>query len=563
MLFKNKIKKKVEEVLKKISLDKNEVEIEPTTDFKFGDYTTTIALKLSKKLKKNPYLIAQEISQTISLPEVEKKEIIKPGYINFWLSKDFLINLAYHFAIDKWSFPSFHFGPLKKIMIEFAQPNTHKLFHIGHLRNICLGESLSRIFEVLDNYVIRTNYQGDVGMHIAKCLYQIKNQKSKIKSLNTLKDRIEFIGKMYTLGNLAYEENSTAKKEIIEINKQIYEQHPKIAFLWQKTRKWSLDYFDKIYKRLNTRFDRLYFESEMTKRALEICQNLLKRGILEKSEGALVFNGKKYNLDTRVFVNSLGFPTYEGKELSLAEKEFSDFGDLDKCIHIVTPEQKSFFQVTFKVEELINPKKFKDKQYHLAYEWVNLKTGKMSSRQGNIVEAGWLIDEAKKRIKKNFSLDDKTTETLAIAAIKYSFLKNGTNLAINFDFDESISLEGNSGIYLLYTYVRANSVLKKIVNNLDAKIKKVVSLSNEEDCLLRSFVYFPEVTFQSGKSLSPNILANYLYHLAKKFNLFYQKHRILDSEIEKQRLRILLTKTTAKILKKGLSLLGIKTVEKM
>jgi arginyl-tRNA synthetase len=347
----------------------------------------------------------------------------------------------------------------------------------------------------------------------------------------------------------------------------IYNQDPKIQSLWKETVGWSLEYFDQIYKRVGTHFDKLYFESECYKRGTVVTNDALKKGILEKSQGAVVFNGKKYGLDTRVFINSLGFPTYEGKELALAEKEFSDFGEIDKCIHVVTPEQTSFFKITFKVEELLDEKKYKNKQYHLIYEWVKLKDGKMSSREGNIIEGNWLIDQIKEKIQKQFKTDEETLEKIAVASAKYSFLKNSTQTVIAFDIDESISLEGNSGPYLLYTYVRCQSVLKKVqslklkVQNESSKFK--VKISPEEKEILRQIVHFPETVNQAAVSFSPNTIATFIFELAQKYNLFYQKNPILKADVETKNFRLFLTTAVANILKKGLYLLGIETVEKM
>ncbi len=447
-------------------------------------------------------------------------------------------------------------------MVEYAQPNTHKLFHIGHLRNITSGETIVRIFQVLGNKVIRTNYQGDVGLHIAKCLWAILNSKTDINKVKELEDKIKFIGEMYTIGTKAYEENNQAKEEILKVNKMIYEQNPEIMSLWTETKKWSLDYFDLIYKRLGTQFDRLYFESEVTKRGLEISYLLLKNNILEKSQGAIVFNGKKYNLNTRVFINSLGLPTYEAKELALAEKELSDFGELDKNIHLTTPEQKSFFEVTFKVEELMNEKRFKNKQMHLTYEWVKLKTGKMSSRKGNIIETNWLIDKVKEKIIKNFNSQKSTAEILAVASIKYSLLKNSLSTPIAFDIDESININGNSAPYLIYTYVRCKSVLSKSKDKITFKLN-TKKINDQELNLLRTIYQFPEIVFEAGKQFSPNYIANYLYQLTSQYNLFYQKNPILNAEKEIKNLRLLITQVVANIIKKGLYLLGIETVEKM
>lgn len=587
-MIKDEILKNLQVVLEKVGVKDPDIDLDHPANPDFGDYSTSVALKLSKQLKKNPLTIAEEIVKNLAKNiNIKKVEVIKPGFINFWVADEFLVkNISNLLESKQINYPEYHLGKNKKIMVEFAHPNTHKLFHIGHLRNISTGESLVRILEATGNKVIRGNYQGDVGLHIAKCLFGIKSEKLKINSFKTLQEKIEFIGKMYSKGTKAYEDDPKAKTEILKINEMIYDRNLKIMPLWTETRQWSLEYFEENYKRFYSHFDRCYFESELPKRGMEIVNELLKKGILEKSQGAIVFNGKKYGLDTRVFINSLGFPTYEGKELALAEKEFSDFGELDKIIHTVTPEQTSFFKVTFKVEELIDEKKYKNKQYHLAYEWVKLKAGKMSSREGNVIEANWLIDEIKNKILEKFKCDKNIAEILAVASAKYSFLKNGTQTIIHFDIDESIAVDGNSAPYLIYTYVRCQSVLNKS-QKLEVKIQKLNSkvksdfnnetrlrslsydgqamrqLNNDESNVLRLITQFPEIVEQAAIQLSPNLIANYLYELAQKYNYFYQKNKILESEEKIKQFRLMLTQAVGKVIKEGLYLLGIKTVEKM
>lgn len=564
-MIKDEILKNLAVALEKINVKDVSPTLEKPANSDFGDYSTSLALKLTKQLKKNSLLIAEEMVKNFPQNKnIQKIEIIKPGFINFWISNNVSINQLIDTLDNGFVYPKYYLGKNKKIMVEFAHPNTHKLFHIGHLRNISTGEAMVRILEAVGNIVIRSNYEGDVGLHIAKCLYGIMNSKTDIKKIKSLQEKIEFIGKMYSSGTKAYENDEKAKQEIIKINKMIYDRDPKIMPLWTKTRQWSLDYFDENYKRFYSYFDRLYFESEFYERGVEIVKEALKKNILEKSQGAIIFNGKKYGLDIRVFINSLGFPTYEGKELALAEKEFSDFGELDKVIHVVTPEQTSFFKVTFKVEELINEKKYKNKQYHLIYEWVKLKAGKMSSREGNIIEANWLIDEIKKKILEKSKCDEETAEILAVASAKYSFLKNGTQTIIHFDIDESIAVDGNSAPYLIYTYVRCQSVLKKAKNYLvnDRLIDNII-LNTEESNVLRLINQFPEVVQQAAIQFSPNLIANYLYELAQKYNYFYQKNKILESEEKTKRFRLMLTQAVRKVINEGLYLLGIKTVEKM
>lgn len=564
-MIKEVILDNLKKALDKIGAKNVEITLDRPTNSAYGDFATSIALKLTKELKKNPLVIAAEIVKNFpKSSEIKKVEVIKPGFINFWINDTQSTSTLEKLAQGQFTYPVYYLGKNKKLMIEFAHPNTHKIFHIGHLRNISTGESLVRIFEAVGNKVIRSNYQGDIGLHIAKCLWSIKYKTTK-KELDEIRKspirtRISFLGKAYSAGQVAYDESAESKKQIIEINGMVYKKQGDIVPLWEETKKWSFDYFEEIYKRVYTKFDRLYPESEFANKGIEICLDAEKKGILTKSQGAIVFIGKPYGLDTRVFINNLGYPTYEGKEVALAEKEFSEFGDLDKCIHVVTPEQTSFFKVTFKVEELLNEKKFKGKQHHLAYEWVKLKEGKMSSRTGNVIAAEQLIDEANEKITKKYKCDKETAETIAVAAVKYSFLKNNVFSQIAFDLNESISLAGNSGPYLLYTYVRTQSVLKK--SSIENKVN-IAQMNTEEKSLLMTLNQYEEIVTKSAKELAPNLIANYLFDLAQKFNLFYQKNPILKADEDIKNFRLLLTKAVGSVLKNGLYLLGIKTVEKM
>lgn len=528
----------------------------------YGDYATSIALKSVKLLKKAPFLIAQDIVKHIATdPLIKKVEVIKPGFINVWVNEEEFAKRAAQTAKGEFEVAPFHFGENKKVMVEFAHPNTHKLFHIGHLRNISTGEAVVRLLEAVGNKVIRSNYQGDVGLHIAKTLYAIRKDKTDLKAPRTLHEKIKLLGSAYAKGQQDYDEVPAAKDEVHAINKMIYDMSPEIVDMWKETVQWSLEYFAQIYKRVGSRFDRCYYESEMYKRGVEIVNGLVEKGILKKSEGAIVFDGTEYGIDTRVFINSLGFPTYEGKELALAEREFSDFGEIDRNIHVVTPEQTSFFKITFKVEELIDEKKYKGKQFHLAYNWVKLKSGKMSSRTGNVIEGAWLIDEAKKKLASSFKVDEATAETLAVASVKYSFLKVSPVMEIFFDFDESISLDGNSAPYLIYSYVRTQSVLEKETGTQEVTDYSI--LNEDERALSRKLYLFGTAVHDAAKKLSPSILATYLFELAQEFNQFYQKNPILKSTGNEKAVRVMLTRATGNTIKEGLRLLGIETVRKM
>lgn len=578
----------------------------PTTDIvlsisknpSFGDYSTNIALQLAKQKSvishQSSEVIAKKILEKFGKPEyLEKAEIAGGGFINFFIKDETLMkNVSKVCSLGNSKvLVSVDENKGKKIMVEFAHPNTHKAFHIGHLRNISIGESVVRLLEAVGMKVIRTNYEGDVGMHIAKVIYALlhispfKDEVIKVKGTG---ERVDLLGRAYAVGSKAFEEEDKAKKAILDTNFLVYasaqrfqeekgippsstdylkfvegrtEEMDEVYELWKETRQWSLDYFETIYKRVYTHFDRYYFESECLA-GVDLAKEAVKLGILEENEGAIIFNGKNWGLDTRVFVNSLGLPTYEAKELALAEKEISEFGNLNKIIHVVGPEQSSFFKVTFKVEELLNTKKYQNIQYHLVYGWVRLKSGKMSSRTGDVVLGEWLLDEAKSQIKKQFSdMDEETLEMVGVGAVKYSMLAFSTSSEISFSFDESISLEGDSGPYLQYTYARAKSVLRSANYNFKPGASHE-NLEKEEREILRKIEYFEEIVEESASNFTPNLLAGYLTDLAKSFNLFYQRHRILKGE-EKMEFRLALTCAIAIVLKKGLYLLGIEAPERM
>lgn len=520
-------------------------------DSSFGDYAIHQNAVKSQKLK---------VKSLMNKKLFEKIEE-KAGFINFFISKKLLIETADTILQEKERYGTNSMLKDQHIMVEFAHPNTHKLFHIGHLRNIILGESISRILTADGARVTRANYQGDVGLHIAKCLWKIKNVKF---TGATIQEKVKLLGNAYTEGNKTYEKDEQAKKEIHEINRQIFAKDPAIMPLWKETRELSLAYFNSIYQRLGTTFDRLYFESEVADTGKTIANNALEKSILIKSEGAVIFDGKKYGVDTRVFINSQGLPTYEAKELGLARLEFSDFGSLNRCIHVVAAEQISFFKTVFKVEELLDATLYKNKQYHLIYGMVKLKSGKMSSREGTVIEVMQLLDEVKNKLQTAFSYDEKTAETVAIAAVKYAFLKIDPKKDLVFDIDESISLRGNSGPYVLYAYARAKSIIRKSKIPIATDIPHgKIETRDEEKNLLRSLLKFPDIVASASLHYSPHLICAYAFATAHQFNLFYEKLPILKAEKIHRDYRIELTTATSHVLHNALALLGIHPLEKL
>ncbi len=422
--------------------------------------------------------------------------------------------------------------------------------HIGHLRNISIGESISRLLEFQGVEVFRVTYGGDIGPHVAKAIWGVKKlgeDYEKVKK-QSLKEKAEFLGKAYVFGAQKYEEDPTAKTEIDEINKKLYQRDPELVPLWEETKKISIAYFDSLYSRLGTEFDAQIWESEVEVEGKKTAEEYLNK-VFVRDQGAIIFPGEKYRLHTRVFVTSAGYPTYEAKELGLTLKEESLF-PFDYSLHVVANEQTGYFQVVIKASELIEESRT-GKKKHLPYGMVNLTTGKMSSRKGGVITADELINQVNQAVKD---------EKLAIAAIKFWFLKYSLTSDIAFDVEKSVSLQGDSGPYVMYAYTRIRSVLGK-ASKQGAADNGQLKLEAEERELLRLIEYFELIAEQAAVNYQPSLMTDYLLNLAKAFNSFYERFPILHSEKESFRLK--LTEVVGERLKAGLYLLGIETVEKM
>ncbi len=559
----------------KDNIAKEEIFVEHPEVESFGDYSCNVAMRLAKQLKKNPMEIAQKIKENLehrteNLAEIERIEVKAPGFINFWIKKEALFDILQ----KDFEFPK----TAKRVMVEFTDPNPFKEFHIGHLYSNTVGEVLSRLFEITGATVWRVNYQGDVGMHVAKSIWGMKKKMTEEKvdmnglEKRSLEERQKFMGKAYADGATAYEDDEKAKEEMNQLNKKIYEHDLQTEDLYQKGRAWSLEYFEKIYQRLGMKsrkeekcFDNYYFESEVGKTGLELVKKYLGKSIFEMSDGAIIFPGKKYGLHNRVFINSLGLPTYETKELGLAPAKFKDF-PYDLSVIVTGNEINEYFKVLMRALSLIEPDLAK-KTVHIGHGMVRLPEGKMSSRTGKIITGEWLLDEVKQKVKEEYKNDEETAEKISLAAIKWALLKNGIGRDVIFDLSKSIAVEGNSGPYLQYTCVRTQSVLTKIPNsknpnsnnNLNSKLE---ILNPEELLLLRTLYKFPEVVQSAAQNYSPNLICNFLFDLAQKFNNFYAKHRIIEGE-QVNELRLFLTQKTGEVLKHGMEILNLPVVEKM
>lgn len=586
------IKKAIEDSLKELGITDGIIAIDRPSDPRYGDYTSNIALVVSKQLRKNSRevaeLLAKSIGQRVRHFGIEKVEVAGAGFINFHLSMAFLVSKLQE-VLENDDFVPTDILKDKKYMVEYAHPNTHKEMHIGHMRTLITGEAIARLFEANGATVFRANYQGDIGPHVAKAIWGIE-QLMKERALTLVEvsdwqnsDKAHFLGEGYAKGSIAYEEN---KDEIDRINAELYShvqsqdamdiadrKEIKDSKVWQVyllTRQWSLDYYQDFYERFYTKFDRLFFESAMVSSGKKIVEGGVGAVFERGDNGAIVFPGEKYGLHTRVFITQAGNPTYEGKEMGNGFAEQKAF-PFDMKVHVVASEQMGYFQVVFKALELLDPEKFKGKQQHVSMGMVTLTDRKMSSRTGDVLTVDWLLDQVKEQVYGLFSGDrvlevekEAIAEDVTIAAVKHSVLRVGTGQNVAFSIEKSVSVEGDSGPYLQYTYVRTQSVLEKakIVGHGEQSLENV-KLMPEELSLLRRLAQFQEVIGRAAMQYNPSILASYLFDLAQDFNLFYQKVPILKADEGQKLFRLAITDAVGRRMRQGLDLLGIKAPEKM
>lgn len=561
-MIKQKLQKQIAEIL---GLSESEINLEHPEVFAHGDFSTNIALAKARELNKNPHELADEFAKKLNiakLSDISEIEFAGPGFINFHLTRDFFTESIKEISEDK-DFGKNDSWKGKKIMVEYTDPNPFKEFHIGHLMTNTIGESIARLFQSSQAEVKKVCYQGDVGLHVAEAVWGM--QKKNIENFN-----IKDLAESYALGNKKYQENESAKSEIEDINKSIYKKdNEKINSLYQKGRSLSLQYFESIYQKLGTKFDHYFFESETGIFGKKMVEESLGKGVFEKSEGAVIYKGEKHGLHTRVFINKFDLPTYEAKDLGLAKLKYDTF-PYDLSISVTGNEISEYFRVVKSALSNLEPE-LAEKLKHLPHGMLKLPSGKMSSRTGDVITAVSLIDDIKKLVLekmegREIENKDEVAEKIAIGSIKFSILKQSPGKDVVFDFDKSISFEGDSGPYLQYTAVRANSVLEK-KSSAGRLLKKIFTFSykmnvpKEINDVERLLFRFPEIIKRATAEYSPQFLVTYLLEVAGAFNTFYAGNKIIGSEYENYYLT--LTKAVKGVLENGLNILAIKVPEKM
>lgn len=509
----------------------------------FGDYSTNVAMKLAGQLDASPLDIANDIRQNLKHSDIEAVEVAGPGFLNLTLSDEALLNLVKDEPDQIYKD--------QEILVEFGDPNPFKAMHIGHLYSYISGDGISKLLEAAGAKVKRLSYHGDVGLHVAKAIWGMKQGNyDSLPPDDPLKNNI---GLFYAKGAKAYEEDKEAKKEIDELNQKIYANDESLQKLYAEGKERSFANFKKILNELVIKNDRNYVESEAAELGAKIVKENIGK-VFKESEGAVVFDGKKAGLHTRVFLTSQGLPTYETKDLGLAELKDKDYPKASLSIIITAHEQADYFKVMLAALKKIKPE-IADKTKHLSHGFVSLSSGKMSSRTGDVYHALSLIGDVNEALKEKYPDAPKENK---VAAIKYAFIKHRLGSDLIYDIEESISLEGNSGPYLQYSHARARSILAK---QPPKKADKKIKFDKEERKLVKKIGEYTEVVNGAVLALMPHTVANYLYELAQTFNSFYEKSRVIGDA--RQDIRLNLVKLYADRLKNGLELLNIHAPDKM
>ncbi len=553
----DKVKETVKKALPEIS--DISINLETPRELSFGDIALP-CFQFSKLLKKAPSIIARDIASKIKPAGIISKiEAVGP-YVNFYLDKSKVVQYLLNQILKGELIPKIQ---SESIMIEFLNPNLNKPLHIGHIRNGCLGESVSRILETLGNRVIRTNLYNDRGMGVSETIYAYLYLSDK-KEPDKKPDH--FVGELYVLFQKKKKEAPDIEKRAREILRKYEENDSQIIAVWKKIKNWVIQGYNETYKKFGYHFDAIYYESEIYKQGKNIVLDALKKGIFFEEDGAVIAPLEKHGLPNKVVLKSDGTTLYITQDIYLAKRKFEDF-NLDKSIYVVASEQNLHFAQLFRICDMLGIAQT-DRMHHLSYGMVLLPNGKMKSREGKIIDADDFFDEIKQlaleELLKRGRDDEKLAEKIALSAINFHMLKIDPKKDFVFDPQESLSFDGQSGVYIQYTHARIASLIrkyKKSIGKLNFKGLVVKDLTSKENEMISLLAQFPLIVMNSADQMKPNIIANYLIRLAEAFNSYYHSTPIINSE--NRETRIALAFLVKSMLGKGLELLNIQPLEEI
>ncbi len=550
------VKRKVEDIIKDAIKtagygDVESISVNTSSDPERGDFSIASAFEIGKSFGKNPGIVAKEIVDHISDDIISKAEVAGGGYVNIFLSEDVIASEIKKLLNGEFKFSSTFKG--KKILLEHSSPNLFKPFHIGHLVNNTYGEALRNMLVYGGAEVTTISFPSDVSPGIAKAVWGLKY-------LGVDRDfSIDDVGRAYAEGVKAYDNDPDIKNQIDKINEIIYSGIPSHELeMYREGRKLSLDFFKSALNKLNSKIDYMIFESEAEREGKEIVKSNTP-DIFEISEGAYIFRGEeKCGLYDNVFINSQGFGTYLAKDLGLLKIKFDRF-DFDKSITITDLEQKSHFDLLVCAAGFVN-EVWKEKSLYLQHGRMSPRKGKFSSRFGNVPLADEILNETieavRDKMRESGRGKESDAEKIALTSLKYGILKVTMGKPILWDKEKALSFEGDSGPYLLYSYVRAGSTIEK-----SNKTPEIADLNRiRANQTMRLALIFDEVLKEAIDELQPHKIANYANKLAASFNAFYATNKILDSGDDTN---LAIAHAFFNIMKEVFATLGLPLVEKM
>ena len=541
-------------------------EIECPVESKMGDFAFPCFL-VSKGMKKPPQEIAAETAAKLAPKGFIKKIEAKGPYINFFLDPKFFGQTLLEEILTKGSsYGSSTFGKEKRVMVEYASLNTHKETHIGHLRNIFIGQVLTYLLRITGHQVIASTYIGDLGTHVSRCLWGLRTFYGDVEIPK--KKRNVFFGEVYAKAVQSLETQEGAKKEIDAISSEVEAKKGEMFALWKKTRKLSLDEMKRLFQELAIPLDVWYFESDVTKSSKQIIQALQKKGIATQSQGAMIVNLENEQLGINLLLKSDGTLLYNGRDIGLAVKKEKEYHP-DRSLYVVDTRQSLAMNQLFATLKRMG---FEEELEHISYEFVTLKDGAMSSRQGNVIRYEDFRDQMvqlaqEETQKRHTDWSEKqlqqTARIIAFAAMRFGMLRQDLDKKIVFDMQEAMAFDGFTGPYLLYTLARIRSLLRKASQKEKKGDSARLTTPTEHDLLI-SLAHYPEMIFSCAQDYRLARLPQYLFDLAKTFSRFYESTPILQAQDESLiSARLYLVLAVAQVLENGLALLGIETVEEM
>lgn len=542
----------------------DELEIPRVTDL--GDFAFP-CFGMAKGLKRNPVEIASELAPKIAPEGVISRVESKGPYVNFYLDTTTIAEMVLE-EISHEGYGRVKEAPKKKIMVEFAQPNTHKEVHVGHLRNALVGQGVVNVLRANGFEVVPTSYINDLGAHVAKCLWAI--QKFHPDEEPGKEERNAFLGKVYTEASVWLEEHPDEKEEVQKIFQSLEEGHRGWISLWKKTKKWSMDVIKGIFAELGLTIEQWYFESDLLDRSRTIIENLLQKKIAVVSDGAVIVNLEDKKLGVNLLRRTDGTLLYNAKDLALAYQKEDDHHP-DVSLYVIDVRQSLAMQQLFATLQIMG---FKEKLVHLSYELVTLPEGAMSSRKGNIVKYEELRDALMKASEEGTSKrhpdwSDKkvkdVSQKLAFAAMKFMILKHDLDKVVVFHITEALSFDGFTGPYCLYTLARIESIFRKAPRGSAKGGATGATFSHKtEAALIRKIAEFPDLVRRLGNTYQLSVLAQYAFELAKTFSEFYHEVSVLQAETPALvASRLELCRATSVTLRSALALLGIEPVKEM